>query len=169
MPGIFSVFLVVAVVVLIVMIGLANYRASQPLAQADVTSAGYRLRRYWFWAILIGSVATFAITIPRFPYSQAHELPAARHLSVLAQQYGFQIGGPLTANTDFIFDVTSKDVNHGFGIYAPDGRLVSQVQAMPGYVNHLHVRFAQRGHYLIRCLEYCGIAHAAMQGGFDVR
>ena len=169
MPLIFVVFIVVAAIVLIVMLALGNYRNSDPLPQAEVTASGYRLRRYWFWGILIGAVLAFVASIPHFPYPQTQASPNARHITVTAQQYGFQVASPLPANTDLIFDVTSRDVNHGFAIYAPDGGVFSQVQAMPGYVNHLPVRFVKSGHYTIRCLEYCGIAHAAMQGGFDVR
>jgi cytochrome c oxidase subunit 2 len=65
--------------------------------------------------------------------------------------------------------VTATDVNHGFGIYTPNGKVFAQVQAMPDYVNHLELIFLVPGHYTVRCLEYCGIAHAAMHGEFDVR
>lgn len=82
----------------------------------------------------------------------------------------FQVTPAVVAAGDpIVFDVTSKDVNHGFGIYDPAGHLVAQVQAMPEYVNHLPLRLTARGHYTVRCLEYCGIAHAAMQGAFEVR
>ena len=37
------------------------------------------------------------------------------------------------------FDVTSVDVNHGFGVYDPNGRLIGSVQAMPGYTNELEL------------------------------
>lgn len=67
------------------------------------------------------------------------------------------------------FAVTSDDVNHGFGIYSPAGQLVAQVQAMPGFTNHLVLRFSQPGQYLVRCLEYCGIPHIGMATAFEVR
>lgn len=169
MPVIFDVFVAIAAIVLIVMVALANYRSADPLPQGEVTASGYRLRRYWFWAILIGAVLAFAVTIPSFPYPQVRAALGAKHITVVAQQYGFQVASPIPVNTDVVFDVTSRDVNHGFAIYGPNGRVFSQVQAMPGYVNHLPARFVQAGHYTIRCLEYCGIAHAAMQGGFDVK
>jgi len=112
-------------------------------------------------------VAVFVYTIPHFPYGSAQSL--GRHYRVIAQQYSFELPAIVPADTPVVFDVTSRDVNHGFGIYDPGGRLVGQVQAMPDYVNHLPFRFHLAGHYTVRCLEYCGIAHAAMQGGFDVR
>lgn len=164
-----EIFIVVAALAVIAMLFLANYRSREPLPQETVTSRGYALRRYWFWLVLVVAVATFAITIPYFPYPHANASVNARHFNVVAQQYGFNVATVVPLGVPVTFDVTSKDVNHGFGIYAPDGTLVDQVQAMPGYVNHLPVTFTVAGHYTIRCLEYCGIAHAAMQGGFDVR
>jgi cytochrome c oxidase subunit 2 len=67
------------------------------------------------------------------------------------------------------FAVTSQDVNHGLAIYAPDGRLLTQVQAMPGYTNRLLYRFAEPGSYTIRCLEYCGVFHHIMLATLTVR
>ena len=60
------------------------------------------------------------------------------------------------------FDVTSGDVNHGFGIYDDDGHLLAQTQAMPGYTNRLRYRFEKAGVYHVLCMEYCGFAHHLM-------
>ena len=163
------IFLAVAAIAVAAMVLLANVGARAPLPQEAVAAPGYALRRYWFWALLVGAIVTFGLTIPHFPYPSAQASNAAKHFSVVAQQYGFTVSSVIPLGQAVVFDVTSKDVNHGFGIYGPDGSLVSQVQAMPGYTNHLPVTFTVPGHYTLRCLEYCGIAHAAMQGGFDVR
>ncbi len=166
---ILEIFIVVATIAIAVMLFLANYRTHDPLAQQVVMSRGYALRRYWFWFVLIVAVATFALTIPYFPYPRASALTHAKHFTVIAQQYGFTLSSVIPLDQLVVFDVTSRDVNHGFGIYGPSGAIVGQVQAMPGYVNHLPMTFTVPGHYTIRCLEYCGIAHYVMQGGFDVR
>ena len=166
---ILQIFLVTAVLAIAVMVFLANAGAGAPLPQEAVTARGYRLRRYWFWVVFAGAIAAFFLTIPHFPYPPAAASANVKHVRVVAQQYAFTVDAVVPLGQPVIFDVTSRDVNHGFGIYAPDGSLVSQVQAMPEYVNHLPVTFRVPGHYTIRCLEYCGIAHAAMQGGFDVR
>ena len=50
------------------------------------------------------------------------------------------------AGTMVEFRVTTLDVNHGFSLYAPDGHLVAQTQAMPGYVNRLRVTFDRARH-----------------------
>ena len=166
---IFEIFAIVAIAAIALMLFLGNYRQRDALSQQAVTAPGYALRRYWFWVVLVTAAATFALTIPFFPYPRAAQIADAKHVTVIAQQYSFSLPAVLPLGVPIVFDVTSRDVNHAFGIYAPDGALFSQVQAMPGYVNHLPVTFTVPGHYTIRCLEYCGIAHAAMQGGFDVR
>jgi cytochrome c oxidase subunit 2 len=60
------------------------------------------------------------------------------------------------------FRITSADVNHGFGIYDTNLRLVAQTQAMPGYTNTLRHTFDAEGTYRILCMEYCGLAHHNM-------
>lgn len=164
-----EIFVGVAGLAIVLMIWLANYRSAEPISQSEVSATGYAIRRYWFWFTLVVAVVVFAVTIPQFPYQKARADENARHYPVVAQQYSFAMPSTVPLNTPVVFDVTSKDVNHGFGIYAPDGRIFSQVQAMPDYVNHLALVFTIPGHYTVRCLEYCGIAHAAMQGGFDVK
>ncbi|MGH8337220.1 MAG: cytochrome oxidase, partial [Gammaproteobacteria bacterium] len=72
------------------------------------------------------------------------------------------------ADSPVEFRVTSSDVNHGFAIYAPDGRIVTQVQAMPGFTNKLVYTFTQPGTYRVMCLEYCGVAHAVMTSEITV-
>lgn len=162
-----EVFLIVAAAAIGIMVVLAVYGSRQPLAQEVVSSRGYAIRRYWFGTVLAAAIAVFVFTIPHFPYGSAKTV--GRHYAVVAQQYGFTLPAGVPVNEPVVFDVTSRDVNHGFAIYDPAGRLVGQVQAMPDYVNHLPFVFRVRGHYTVRCLEYCGIAHAAMQGGFEVR
>ena len=64
--------------------------------------------------------------------------------------------------------LSGGDVNHNFAIYAPDGRIAIQTQAMPGYVNKLLYTFHTPGTYKIRCLEYCGIGHDVMTTDIQV-
>lgn len=162
-------FVIIAALSLLLMAFIARTTHDTPLQQAAVTPPGYALRRGWLWVLAGVSVIALGISIPAFPYPQGRQT-GAHHYRVTAMQYGFQVTpSSVVARDPIVFDVTSKDVNHGFGIYDPAGHLIAQVQAMPMYVNHLPLRLARRGHYTIRCLEYCGIAHASMQGAFEVR
>lgn len=151
------------------MVALALAGSRHPLPQSVVAARGYALRRWWFGLLAVAAVVAFAISIPGFPYATGAELKARPHLKIVAMQYAFIAPPTIPLGAPVVLDVTAKDVNHGFGIYDPDGKIFAQVQAMPDYVNHLALTFPRAGHYTIRCMEYCGIAHAAMQGGFDVR
>lgn len=73
------------------------------------------------------------------------------------------------ANSVVEFRVTTLDVNRGFSLYTPDGHLLAQTQAMPGYVNRLRVTFRDPGTYTVLCLEFCGMAHHRMRGVVEVR
>ena len=66
------------------------------------------------------------------------------------------------------FQVTASDVNHGFAIYDAAGTLLTQTQAMPGYVNKLYFRFPKPGIYHVLCLEYCGVGHSVMHAEIEV-
>lgn len=164
---VFWIFIGVAACAIALIIFVGNYKADDALPQAAITARAYAIRRYWFGLTLAAAVAAFVITIPHFPYAKAP--PATRHYPIVARQYSFSLPATVPVGVPVVFDVTSADVNHGFGIYTPSGRVFAQTQAMPDYVNHLRLVFLTTGRYTVRCLEYCGVAHAAMQGSFDVR
>ena len=167
-PAVLVWFLIVAGSATLVMLGVALSTRLPALPQSDVSRKGYELRRAWLWVLCASIVASFALSLPSFPYpttSQSRTLP---HFAVVARQFSFKLPATIPLNTDVMFDVTSADVNHGFGIYDPNEQLIAQVQAMPGYTNHLPVRFSVPGTYTVRCLEYCGIAHHVMQASFEV-
>jgi cytochrome c oxidase subunit II len=166
--AVLDTFLLAAIAIVLIMAAIARTTTQPPEPQSAVVAVGYRLRRGWLWVLAAAAIAALLLSMPSFPYGRPATL-AGTHFSVVAMQYGFELPASVPFDTPIVFDVTSRDVNHGFGIYDPQGRLIAQVQAMPDYVNHLPLRFEEKGRYLVRCLEYCGIAHAAMQGAFDVR
>lgn len=123
-----------------------------------------------------------SVTIPKSPYYLfANETPN-KVVHVLAMQFMFLMSEKaidpknpsgeaieLSANELVEFRVTSLDVNHGFAIYNEANRLITQTQAMPGYVNRLRYKFEEPGSYEILCLEYCGMAHQVMRSSFIVK
>lgn len=166
---IFWVFLGAAATVIAVLTGIAQTSRLEAIPQAAVEKRGYAIRRWWFRAVVIALAAGLAATIPFFPYPKAGAAAIAATYRVTAQQYGFTMPARVPLGQRVDFAVTSSDVNHGFGIYDPQGRLVGQVQAMPHYVNHLQIAFTQRGTYTVRCLEFCGIGHGYMRAQFEVK
>ncbi len=55
-----------------------------------------------------------------------------------------------------VFDVDSKDLTYGFGLFRQDGSMVAQMQVVPGSRNDLMWQFHRNGTYTIRSTEYSG-------------
>lgn len=64
----------------------------------------------------------------------------------------------IPVNTDVKFDVTSKDVVHGFWIV----QMGIKVNANPGVITTTSVTANKIGTFDIRCTEICGLNHAFM-------
>ncbi|MBS1485974.1 MAG: hypothetical protein JST43_00190 [Bacteroidetes bacterium] len=123
------------------------------------------------------------VTIPKSPYFLFTGENPSKVVYVAAKQYSFTLSSSaidpqnpvsteaieLPAGQPVEFRVTSLDVNHGFGIYNERAELVTQTQAMPGYVNRLRWEFTEPGTYNILCLEFCGAAHSFMRTTFTVK
>ena len=127
-----------------------------------VRRRAYRLRAGWFWLLVI-AIAT-ATTLMALPYPAPAPQAASRVIvHATGAQWSWTIEGPdIVVGRPVEFQVTSTDVNHGFGIYNPSMEMVAQTQAMPGYVNRLQHTFTSPGTYHILCLEYCGLVHHQM-------
>ena len=144
-----------------------------------------RLRGVFFVSLLVVLAIFLGLTLPRLPYPVEAAVPE-QIVNVVGRQFAFSLtedSGPASidvwerdfspvaevrAGTLVEFRVRTLDVNHGFAIYTPAGRLLAQTQAMPGYVNRLRVRFDEPGTYNVMCLEYCGLSHHAMRGVIEV-
>lgn len=128
---------------------------------APVQSHAYRIRAIGFWILLLVGIPVSVWLLRVHPYAAAAETPQV--VNVTAGQWYWDLDlAEVRAGSPVDFYVTSIDVNHGFGLYDEGGRLVTQVQAMPGYINRLSHTFAEPGTYQIMCLEYCGLVHHDM-------
>lgn len=143
-------------------------RQSVPVPYEQVTRPAYRIRFYWFCVLCAVVALSLAASLTRLPYPQ-HRLAslspsqAVQTVHVTASQYTWSFSNSDISTRDPVsFQVTSADVNHGFGVYDPTGQLIGQTQAMPGYTNNLVLSLDQPGDYTIRCLEYCGMGHSGM-------
>ena len=132
----------------------------------------FRWRGAIFWVLIVaGVVITFATLMP-WPMG-GHSASAGEPAQVI-QVTGHQWRWELSSDTvesgkEVEFQVTSEDVNHGFAIYRNKTKLITQTQAMPGFVNKLRVTFDEPGEYEVMCLEYCGLSHHAMNTTIYVR
>jgi cytochrome c oxidase subunit II len=179
----FYVFLGVAGLLVAVFI----YTIASTRRARDIDShAAYSLRRKLLYLVLAVLVVGLSMTLAKTPYPHDNDIPQ-QVVFVVGKQYSFGISAsPITNDDEYLaatystpvqvqagslveFRVTSFDVNHGFSVYNPEGQLVGQTQAMPGYVNRLRLRLTEPGRYRVLCLELCGSGHHRMRGVFDVK
>ena len=133
-----------------------------------VHDVAYWLRKRWLALLLVIGVLVVGISLFDLPYASGG--PSGRTVvKVTGGQFFWSLAPDrVPVGTRIRFDVTSIDVNHGFGLYDPHGHLIGSVQAMPGYHNKLDLSLNQAGVYRIRCLELCGLNHSTMQSTFTV-
>jgi len=135
-------------------------------------SRAYRLRARLFWSLVVALGVPMIYTLADLPYDlirNAHGSGAVQTVEASGQMWRWELSHDrLEAGRPVEFRVTSSDVNHGFGIYDPDMKIVAQVQAMPGVVNTLRHTFTTAGTYRVLCLEFCGLAHHNMMTEFTV-
>ena len=151
---------------LILLVFIFVYARSQP-RQEDYTplkDRAYSLRTKFFWFLVVTLIPTALYLLRDLPYPGANAETQADHVvDVTGYQWRWEI-----SKTEFkvgetvLFRVASADVNHGFGLYDQNLRLVAQIQSMPGYVNRLQYTFDKPGTYKALCMEYCGTAHHGM-------
>ncbi len=129
----------------------------------EVARRDYRHRQKLFWLVIVAGVIISVTTLLPWPHSATTNPANEKVVQVVASQWHWELSQQQFHSGDAVkFEVTSKDVNHGFGIYDANMKMQAQVQAMPGYTNTLHYTFTKPGEYKVLCLEYCGLAHHNM-------
>jgi cytochrome c oxidase subunit 2 len=161
------VFVAIALLLAAVFVAVALHaRREVPLER--VQARGYGLRNPWIAflaALLVVCVGGAALLAP-YPGGAAGSRTVVQ---VTAGQFFWSFDPPqVPPGTHVRFDVTSVDVNHGFGLYDPHGVLMGSVQAMPGYHNRLDLTLTDPGSYRVLCMEFCGVKHHAMESVFRV-
>ncbi len=125
----------------------------------------------WLIFSMIGLLIIAAITIPIAQPVVSNLLAPKddnQKIYVNAYQFRFRLYNQsselssLSADKYIEFHVNTSDVTHGFGVYDEEGRLVFQMQVVPGYDNVGRVKL-NPGTYSIYCLEFCGLGHHAMK------
>ncbi len=164
----------VAIVFALIAVSLALFfafaarQAGREMSFETVRDAAYRARPLWltFLAVLLGLIV--CVTLFFAPYRADSAAASATVKVVGGQFYWSMTPESVPAGSDVVFEVTAADVNHGFGVYDPAGRLIGNVQAMPGFTNDLELRLDEPGTYTIACLEFCGLKHHDMMREFEV-
>jgi cytochrome c oxidase subunit II len=150
--------------------GFVYMNSKQKAEYEPIQKKGYRIRSIYFTVLFLILVIAMGFTIRSLPYDRpvlANGEPTP--VKVDAVQFGWMIDKTSFKVGETVeFQVTSQDVNHGFGIYDESMKSVAQTQAMPGYTNKVYYTFTKPGIYKILCLEYCGLAHHFMVSEIEV-
>ena len=171
------IFLIAATLIAVVFIIVYQSSLTAPEDGSGLKDA--KRKRFFFIGILASVlVILLAMTLPKSPYFLHKDATPAAVVHVRAAQYDFNLSYTEELSYDDMelpvgqvveFRVRSKDVTHGFGVYNDNYELVTQTQAMPGYVNVLRWVFNEPGTYHVLCLEYCGMSHHNMSSSFIVK
>lgn len=130
---------------------------------AEVARRDYAWRGKLFWLTIFAGIVITVSTLLPWPHAGGSIRQADRLVQAVASQWQWELSEQqFRAGETVHFQVTSKDVNHGFALYNADMVMLGQVQAMPGYTNSLYFTFDKPGDYKVLCLEYCGVAHHNM-------
>lgn len=122
--------------------------------------------------ILVAVAAQSFVTYDNF--SRVPSTPNTIRISVTAHQFAWTFVysdgfvsedvAIVPANSIVIFNVTSRDVYHQFGL--PYFRV--KTDAIPGRLNAVWIQTTQVGNFTIQCFELCGAGHATMIGTLSV-
>lgn len=150
-------------------IGMFFVSAVRASGEEAAPPAGMEGRRsLLIWSLLIGGVAITVASLWQWPHDVSAKADAVA-VNVSGAQWSWEIDKTdVPAGKTIVFNVHTKDVNHGMGVVDPSGTLLFQTQSMPGYVNQVRYVFDEPGTYRVICLEFCGVAHHGMIDEFKV-
>lgn len=137
----------------------------------DIQARSYSVRARFFWSLVIAGVVITAITTVDLPFAATRgDVDGAdKIIAVEGGQWYWKLNeSTARVGETVVFNVTTPDVSHGFGVYDPQLRLIGQTQVMPGYTNALKLTFDTAGTYKLLCMEYCGLAHHGMIADFTI-
>jgi cytochrome c oxidase subunit 2 len=103
-------------------------------------------------------------------FSTVPSSPTTIHINVIGHQFAWTFVYPdgyvsediayVPADAIVVFNVTSRDVYHQFGL--PYFRV--KTDAIPGRFNPVWIQTTDPGNFTVQCFELCGAGHATMIG-----
>ena len=128
---------------------------------------------YILMGIVLVSVASQSF-VTYDAFSRVPNSTITVHINVVAHQFAWTFvyrNGLVSedvaivpTNAIVIFNVTSSDVYHQFGI----AYFRVKTDAIPGRSNIIWIQTAQVGNFTVQCFELCGAGHATMIGTLSV-
>jgi cytochrome c oxidase subunit 2 len=129
-----------------------------------------RLEGIWLTVVFVVFVGVNLGSLKYMPtIAAAHAATSGQppqEIDFTAKSWAYEISNrQIEADRPVRFLGKSSDTQHGFAVYHPDGRMLFTMMLMPGLTKPTTLvhTFKEPGKYKVRCLEYCGVAHHAMQ------
>lgn len=125
-------------------------------------------KRYLYGLIVVAIIINAATLSPLTPwqnwlYWSSPTATRTFHISISNYQFTLPMEGiTIKVGEPVKFIVTSSDVTYGFGVFYKTGRMLFQMQVLPGYENEITWIFDEPGVYTIRSTEYSGPRHSDM-------
>jgi len=135
-----------------------------------------RIPFYGYIAFLVaGGVGHHIFTYNTIPWVEEdimrHDIKPDQIVKITIKDHKWQLPSlpiRIKANTKVLFDVNSKDLMYGFGIFRKNGTLVTQMQVDPADKNDLLWTFHECGTFDITSTEYSGPEQYSHDGKKDL-
>ena len=177
-----TIFLIWAAITVAIFVFVARSGRSP----GELPQKAYKRNRVIFLVGMVtAAVVLLFLTLPLTPYPNEGDAPD-RVIYVSGKQFAFKLSDqpisradalddevflsckPIRAGELVEFRISAADVTHGFCVYDQTGKVLTQTQAMTGYINRLRHRFSESGVYPVLCFEFCGIGHHTMKAELKV-
>jgi cytochrome c oxidase subunit II len=119
--------------------------------------------------LIVLGVSLHIITYNTIPWAPIDlnraEIKADKVFDIIAENHSFILPSEkliIKCHEKALFNVTSKDLTYGFGLFRQDNSMVFQMQVVPGHMNDILWQFDAPGVYTIRSTEYSGPAGVDM-------
>jgi len=134
------------------------------LTRKEKAKAIVRIPFYGYIAFLvIGGVGHHIFTYNTIPWVSEdimrHEIKPDQVVNITVANHKWQLPAKqvvVKCGQKVLFNVDSKDLTYGFGLFRQDGSLVTQMQVDPGSTNDLLWTFNRNGVFDLTSTEYSG-------------
>jgi cytochrome c oxidase subunit 2 len=145
------------------------------LTRKEKAKSVVRIPFYGYMAFLVaGGVGHHIFTYNAIPWVEEdiirHDLKPDQVVKGYIENHKWNVDFPIKikANTRVLFDIDSKDLMYGFGIFRKDGTMVTQMQVNPGSRNDLMWTFRECGKFDVTSTEYSGPNQYSKDGSKDL-
>jgi cytochrome c oxidase subunit 2 len=153
-------------IAIILLMSWFGYKITKSGKGKTVTNAFF----YSFVAFLVVlGVSLHIVTYNTIPWAPMDinraEITPDKVFEITVENHQFHLPAEkleINVNEKVLFDVSSKDLTYGFGLFRSDNSMLFQMQVVPGHRNDILWQFIKPGVYTIRSTEYSGPKGAQM-------